>query len=354
MKQYLHLPTLLTGTCLIILGTLAAWFLLERYEKLQKQNAQNLDYQGVTIPANYHIALPDSFSFCGEEVPLENPEVAESFEKELYINVFRHSSTNLVLKRAQRFFPLIEKILREEGLPEDLKYIAVIESDLENVRSPAGAEGYWQFMPATAKEFSLEISKEVDERFHLEKATRAAAQYFKRAHKRFGNWTNAAASYNNGMGGMRFSLRKQALFSYYDVHLNQETARYIYRALAMKEIMENPDKYGFQVEKNSKHYLPVAYQVVKIDSTIQDLVTFARYFNMSYKTLKYHNPWLISSKLTNKDNKVYEIKIPTNPPALHSDKILSKLRQQNGNHFQFDTLQDSLKSEQEEVFFEKE
>jgi hypothetical protein len=353
MKQYLHLPTLLTGTLLIALATLAAWFLLERYHTLQQTHIQESDYQSVTIPANYHITLPDSFSFCGEEVPLTNPEVAESFEKELYINVFRHSSTNLVLKRAQRFFPIIEKIFREEGVPEDLKYIAVIESDLENVRSPAGAEGYWQFMPATAKEFNLEISKEVDERLHLEKATRAAAQYFKRAYKRFGNWTNAAASYNNGMGGMRFSLRKQALFSYYDAHLNQETARYIYRALAMKEIMENPKKYGFHVEKSSKHYLPTNYQIIEIDSTIQDLVTFARHFNMSYKTLKYHNPWLISSKLTNKDNKIYEIKIPTNPPALHSDKILAKLRQQNGTYFQLDTLQDSLKGEEEKVFFEK-
>jgi len=206
-----------------------------------------------------------------------------------------------------------------------MKYIAVIESGLENVRSYAGADGYWQFMEETAKEFDLEISKEVDERFHIEKSTRAACQYLKRSYRKFGNWTLVAASYNRGMGGMKSALRNQNAISYYDVVLNSETARYIYRALAFKEIMQNPEKYGFVIPKELR-YPPVEYRKIILDTTINDISALATQYRMSYKTLKYHNPWLLKNQLTFdkkgiKQKKTYTLFVPQNPPMPHSNVL---------------------------------
>ncbi len=308
-----------TGLLLLAVAFLLGYILIDKF-------TQTLKSEITTLPEGYHnvlVRVPTTFDFCGEKVPLYDKEVKESFDKELYINVFRHSSTSLIIKRSEKFFPIIEKILKEEGIPDDMKYIAVIESGLENVRSYAGADGYWQFMNETAKEFNLEISKEVDERFHIEKATRAACKYLKRSYKKFGNWTLVAASYNRGMGGMNSALRNQNAISYYDVALNTETARYIYRALAFKEIMQNPEKYGFMIPKELR-YAPIKYRKIIIDSTINDIAALAAKYGMSYRTLKYHNPWLLRNKLTlNKkelrQEKKYTLFIPQNPPIPHSN-----------------------------------
>lgn len=311
---------LTTGLLLLAVAFLLGYILIEKFSQVV------LGSEMKTLPEGYHnvlVRVPTTFEFCGEQVPLYDEEVRESFDKELYINVFRHSSTSLIIKRSEKFFPIIEKILREEGVPEDMKYIAVIESGLENVRSRSGADGYWQFMEETAKEFDLEISNEVDERYHIEKSTRAACKYLKRSYKKFENWTLVAASYNRGMGGMNAALRNQNAISYYDVALNPETARYIYRALAFKEIMQHPEKYGFVIPKELR-YPPVEYRKITLDSTINDISALATRYGMSYKTLKYHNPWLLMNTLTFskkdlKEGKTYTLFVPQNPPIPHSN-----------------------------------
>lgn len=311
-----------TGLLLLAITFLLGYILIEKFR------TEILKSEITTLPDGYHnvlIRVPTSFEFCGEKVPLYDEEVKESFDKELYINVFRHSATSLIIKRSEKFFPIIEQILREEEVPDDMKYIAVIESGLENVRSFAGADGYWQFMEETAKEFDLEISPEVDERFHIEKSTRAACKYLKRSFKKFGNWTLVAASYNRGMGGMNSALRNQNAISYYDVALNAETARYIYRALAFKEIMQNPEKYGFVIPKELR-YPPVEYRKIILDTTVNDISALAVKYRMSYKTLKYHNPWLLMNKLTFdkndlKQKKTYTLFVPQNPPMPHSNVL---------------------------------
>jgi hypothetical protein len=311
-----------TGLLLLAITFLLGYILLEKFR------TEVLKSEFTTLPDGYHnvlIRVPTSFEFCGEQVPLYDEEVKESFDKELYINVFHHSATSLIIKRSEKYFPIIEQILREEDVPDDMKYIAVIESGLENVRSYAGADGYWQFMEATAKEFNLEISPEVDERFHIEKSTRAACKYLKRSFKKFGNWTLVAASYNRGMGGMNSALRNQNAISYYDVALNNETARYIYRALAFKEIMQHPEKYGFVIPKELR-YPPVEYRKIILDTTITDISALAARYKMSYKTLKYHNPWLLMNKLSFdkdaiKQRKTYTLFVPQNPPMPHSNVL---------------------------------
>lgn len=315
LERYFFMHRFQTGLLLLIVAFLLGYILVEKF-KTELIGKGHL----ATIPEGYHnvvIRVPEKFAFCGEEVPLYDEEVRERFDKELYINVFLHSSTSLIIKRAEKHFPVIEPILKEEGIPDDMKYICVIESGLQNVRSHAGAEGYWQFMEETAKEFNLEISNEVDERFHLEKSTRAACQYLKRAYKKFKNWTLVAASYNRGMGGMHSALRKQNAISYYDVVLNDETARYVYRALAFKEIMENPEKYGYFIPKELR-YPPVKYKKIELDSTIEDIAALASNLEMSYKTLKYHNPWLLQNRLQVKKGKTYTLFVPENPPKPHS------------------------------------
>jgi len=215
----------------------------------------------------------------------------------------------LLLKRANKYFPLIEEILEEEGIPSDFKYLAVIESGLENVRSPKGAKGFWQLMPATAKEYGLEVNTNVDERYHIEKATRVACKYLKKAKNRFGSWTLAAASYNRGMYGTNRLLDRQLVDSYYDLLLNSETGRYVFRILAVKEIMTNPERYGF-VFNSEDLYNPIPVKKIGLDTAIANLAEFAKEKEINYKILKIHNPWLIENHLNNKSRKYYEISIP--------------------------------------------
>lgn len=250
-----------------------------------------------------------NLAFAGEAVPTQVIDVWERFDREMIINLNLHSNTSLVIKRANRAFPVIEPILKKHGIPDDFKYLAVIESGLVNVVSPAGARGVWQFMPQTAKEKGLEVSDTVDERYHLEKSTEAACLYLKEAYQRFGNWTMAAAAYNAGMAGMLRQIDKQKESSYYDLLLNEETSRYVFRILALKEIMRNADRYGFGFA-TYELYHPVDTYEVKVDSTIKSLIDFARYHGVNYKTLKWHNPWLRDTKLDNKQRREFKIVLP--------------------------------------------
>lgn len=251
-----------------------------------------------------------AMEFAGEKVPYADFEVRERVDREILGNTFSHSRTLLVLKRAGRWFPVIVPILKKNGLPEDLKYVAVIESDLSNAVSPAGASGFWQFMKATGPEFGLEVTEEVDERYHLEKATEAACQYFKRAYGKFNSWTLAAASYNMGMAGVSKRVEEQKQNSYYDLDLNSETSRYVARILAMKSIFENPEAYGFHIG-NSDLYPPIPSTTLLVSTPIADLNAFAMENGTTLKMLKELNPWLRKNTLTNAKGKSYTIRIPS-------------------------------------------
>jgi predicted small secreted protein len=253
--------------------------------------------------------FPVEIDFAGEKVPLQMDDVKERFDRELLVNANLHSSTILILKRANRAFPVIEPILAKYGVPDDFKYLAVIESALANATSPSGAKGVWQFMPATAKEKGMEVTEVVDERYDLIKSTEAACSYLLKAKQKFGNWTLAAASYNGGMTGVQNKLDEQKVNSYYDVLLTDETARYVFRILALKEIMKNPAMYGFDLSEKEL-YKGLQTKTVMVDSTINNLADFAISQGINYKILKIHNPWLRDKKLDNPTKKFYKIEIP--------------------------------------------
>ena len=253
--------------------------------------------------------FPINADFAGEKAPLQISDVRERFDREMLINANLHSSTILIMKRANRAFPIIEPILQKYNVPDDFKYLAVIESALTNAVSSAGARGVWQFMPETAKEKGMEINESVDERYHLEKSTEAACNYLLAAKEKFGSWTLAAASYNGGMNGVSKKIEEQKVMGYYDLLLNDETSRYVFRILALKEIMKNPVKYGFNLFP-SDLYEGIPSKKIEVDSTINDLADFAKTQGVNYKILKIHNPWLRDKKLINPTKKKYVIEIP--------------------------------------------
>ncbi|MFK7048762.1 lytic transglycosylase domain-containing protein [Flavobacterium columnare] len=263
---------------------------------------------GLVSWKNNHF-FPVKIDFCGEEVPLDIPDVRERLDRELVINEYMHGSTIMIIKRAYRFFPIIEPILAKNNVPDDFKYLAVIESSLTNATSPSGAKGFWQFMPQTAKEKGMEITEGVDERYHLEKATQAACEYLLKAKEKFGSWTLAAASYNGGMNGLQKAINQQLVTNYYDLLLTDETFRYVFRILALKEIMENSKHYGFSLNENDL-YKPLKIKKIEIDSTITDLAKFAKSQGVNYKELKLMNPWLRDVKLDNPNKKKYVLDLP--------------------------------------------
>jgi len=253
--------------------------------------------------------VPEGITFADEPVPLDIPDVRERLDKELQINVYFHSNTIFLIKRAHRWLPQIERILKENGIPEDFKYLPLIESNLLNAVSPKQAVGYWQILEDSGRELGLEISREVDERYDPLKSTEAACKYLRRAYDKFKNWTIVAASYNRGMAGIQRALDEQKVDSYYDLYLNEETSRYVFRILAIKEIIQHPEKYGFYIRQ--KHlYTEEPLRYVEVNETIRDLVDFAKDHGTNYKLLKRHNPWLREEKLTVKKGKTYVIALP--------------------------------------------
>ena len=247
--------------------------------------------------------------FANERVPLENSDIWERYDKELLKNTYWQSNTLLLYKRAAKYFPIIEPILEKNNLPDDFKYLALIESGLENVTSPKGAKGFWQFLKTTAIEFNLEVNSEVDERYHIQKSTQAACDFLNSAKDKFGSWTLAAAAYNMGMSGLLEQMNRQKSFSYYDLLLNNETSRYVFRILAIKEIIENPKKYGFQL-RSEDLYKNIPTYLVVVDTPINSWADFSKDYGINYKILKLHNPWLRESYLRNKLNKKYFLEIP--------------------------------------------
>jgi hypothetical protein len=257
----------------------------------------------------YAPQMPSKASFAGEVVPLERWEVRERYDRELLVNYYMHGSLMYILKLSSRQFPIIEKELKAYGIPDDFKYLCVAESNLQNLTSPAGAQGYWQFMNSTGPTYGLEINAEVDERYNLKKATDAACQYFLQAYKKFGSWTAAAASYNCGMGGYNGQVTYQGSSNYYDLALPEETNRYIFRILAFKNLISTASNWGYIIQPEDA-YKPMKTRTLLIDSTIANLAEFAQANGSSYKLLKIMNPWLRARTLTAKKGKTYEIELP--------------------------------------------
>lgn len=295
-------------------------------DTLPKNSGNNLPQN---IGAAYtSVPIPKQITFAGEKVPLQDPEVRERLEMELVQTAYRHSRTIMNLKRAGRWFPQIVPILKKNNIPEDFKYIAVVESNLLNLISKVGATGFWQFLRETGAQYGLEVNKEVDERYNRLKATEAACKYLNHSYGIFENWALVAASYNRGMGGIRSNVNRQKVTSYYDLFLNPETAKYVIRAVAVKIIFENPTKYGFNIPENQR-YKPIDYRKVVVDSTLTDLVDFAIKQGITYKMLKVHNPWLRRKTLTiKKKGGSYTILIPkeVKPNAAFRQQDIPKIR----------------------------
>lgn len=288
---------------LLVLITLAAASLNNNKTSIPTKNSND---DPIKV---YALELPDTLYFSGEQVPLDLIDVRERLDRELLVNTYWQSNMMLLLKRANRYFPDIERILKEEGVPEDFKYLAVIESGLQNVTSPAGAKGFWQLMRNTAKEFGLEVNSNVDERYHLELSTRIACKYLIKAKKRFGSWTLAAASYNRGMFGIHSLMQKQQVDNYYDLLLGSETSRYMFRILAVKQIMSYPKEYGF-VFSDMDLYPKIPTRKIHLDTAISNIAVFSKKMKLNYKLLKLNNPWLLENHLNNKSRKKYEITLP--------------------------------------------
>lgn len=293
---------LLVIVTVVVIG-LYSFFKIDHGYEDNFQEMFNRNYSVFALP------LPENIDFAGEKVPMEYFDVRENLDRELLVNTYWQSQTLLFIKRANRYFPLIERILRENEVPDDFKYIAMAESGLLQAVSPKHAVGFWQFLKNTGKEYDLEINSEVDERYNVEKSTVAACKYFKKAYSKFGSWTMAAASYNRGRSGLIKQMDRQDENYYYDLLLNDETARYLFRILSFKLILNDPGKYGFHF-KPEDLYPPVRVKTVEVDSSINSMVSFARYFNLNYKTLKMFNPWLRDTRLTNGKGKTYKIQIP--------------------------------------------
>ncbi len=255
------------------------------------------------------LKIPKNLSFSGERVELEKTDILERIDRELLINTYWQSNALLWFKRTHKYFPIIEPILMEKGVPDDFKYLAVIESDLRNVTSPVGAKGMWQMLKGAAQENGLEVNTNVDERYHLEKATRAACDYLIKAKERLGSWTLAAAAYHGGNYGIVKKLKEQGVNSYYEVLVGENTERYVPRIVAAKEILSHPKKYGFYFDEEDLYVLKPTF-TVKVDTVITNIALFAKKFDTNYKELKMYNPWLRENKLNNKSRKLYEIKIP--------------------------------------------
>ena len=276
-------------------------------------SAADTVYTGARLETPQRVRAPrlkGAYSFAGEALPMDDRDVRERLDRELLTNTFYHSSTQHVLKHKSAYFPIIESILTEEGVPEDLKYIAVAESAFRDFKSPAGASGVWHFMKGTAQQYGLEVNGEVDERYHLEKSTRAAANFLKDLKRQMGTWTLAAAAYNRGAAGVRNKIQQQRAESFYDLNLNAETARYFFRIVALKDILEDPQYYGFFLEPQDTYPPLDDYAVVRQTESVKNLGDFARQYGTNYRKLKMYNPWLRDLSLTISAGNSYEIRVP--------------------------------------------
>ena len=294
---------------LVVIGTLifAVQSSPEQKEALtQVVNPEKRVADGYQISA---IEFPKELNFAGEPVPMDDADIMERVDREFLVNTYWQSNALLLMKRANKYFPIIEPILAKNGIPDDFKYLAVAESGLQNVVSPAGATGFWQILKTTGREYGLEVNSNVDERYHIEKSTQVACEYLNRWKKKFGTWTLTAAAYNAGPGGINKYMNIQKANDYYELLLGEETGRYVFRIMAIKEIISNPEDYGFDVDKND-FYKAVPTFSVEVDEPIASWADFAKDYEISYKVLKRHNPWLREPHLNNASKKKYQIEIP--------------------------------------------
>jgi membrane-bound lytic murein transglycosylase D len=316
--QYFWLRTASTFTALSIIGVLVAFIThISTDNKEDDQKYLNLISEKYSV---FAIPIPDTIYFADERVPSEFFDVYENLDREFLVNTYWHSQTFLFLKRANRYFPVIEPILKKNGVPDDFKYLCVAESGLTNVVSPAGAAGFWQFLKATGERYGLIINDEIDERYHLVKSTNAACAYLKESYETYGDWTLVAASFNMGMGGLDKQIKKQGVKTYYDLYLNEETSRYLFRIISIKMIMEKPEAFGIHYRKKDLYPI-IPVEQIKADTSITDLATWALGQNINYKLLKIFNPWLRQNTLTIEPGKSYQIDIP-----LEGYRNLEKLR----------------------------
>jgi|SRR5687767_1731009 len=299
---------------MLIYTTLLAGFLSfvvfsSFYEKDPKMVPITSNDTSAWKPMATSFDLSKTFYLAGEPLPPDNFDAIERLDRELLINVYLHATTLLHIKTANRYFPVIEPILKSHGIPDDFKYLCVAESSLRMATSPAGAKGLWQFVEYVGRAYDLTITSEVDERYHVEKSTEAACRFLLYLKERFGSWTMAAAAYNMGETSIANRIQEQKSNNYYDLNLNDETSRYVFRIIAIKEIMENPETYGFSVE-DEHLYDPHDYTTVAVNEPIYSIGDFAVKHGTSYRMIKVLNPWLISSTLKNVVGKNYEIRIP--------------------------------------------
>lgn len=266
------------------------------------------------------LSIPAHLDFCGEKIPFNNYQIRDDLEKEFFSSAYWKTNSLVLFRKAQKWFPYIEPILLQEGVPDDFKYLAVIESHLSNITSPAGASGFWQLLPGSARNYDLEVNAYVDERYHLEKATKAACKHIKDAYAVFKNWTLSAAAYNRGIGGIQGALKRQKTDNYFDLLLNRETGSFVYRILAYKTLFSSPGHFG--IKKKKWTYFPkIPFNVFRVDSTVGSLSAFAAAVGVDYATLKGFNPWLLQNSLPNPDKKNYEIRIPKNKTADYSSYL---------------------------------
>lgn len=296
---------MLKNTTIVILAVITVGLVFISSKDTEKEDQAKKMEKGIHV---YPVPLPSELIFAGEAVPLSKYGVKERLDRELLVNTYWQSNTMIMLKRSKRVFSVVEPILAKYGIPNDFKYLAVAESGLVNVTSPAGAKGIWQFMESSGKSYGLRINSQVDERLHLEKSTEAACLYLKEAYERFGSWSLAAASYNKGMAGISRDLAKQLVGDYYDLHLNTETSRYMLRILALKQIFDNPSDFGFHIE-DKDYYTSDATISIAIDQNIANIAEYAMSLGTNYHVLKSINPWIKGNELIISDGP-YTIKAP--------------------------------------------
>ena len=297
----------------------------------------------------FGLNIPRDLSFCDEKIPTNDYALKDNLEKEFFKNKQWKNNAGYLFSKAQKWFPYIEPILKKEGVPDDFKYVAVIESHLSNAVSPAGAAGFWQLVPSTARHYGLIVNDNVDERLEVEKSTHAACKLIKYAYSIFKNWTLTAAAYNLGVGGIQNALAKQKTNSYYDLLLNRETGSFIYRILAYKTLFSNPENLGLK-KKALKYYNKIPVKIVKVDSSITNLGHFAKAVQSNIALIKLFNPWLLSDHLSNPDHHEFEIKIPKQSNAdyssYYSDLIKSEIADSNAVQI---AVTDSLSGHEENV-----
>lgn len=306
---------LLISIAALVAGLGSLFLVLSSMNNVEKVEAKRPHVLSMTAS----VSIPEKMEYAGEPIVFDRYDRRERMDRELNSFTYFHSTTLLLFKRANRIFPIIEPILEREGVPNDLKYLAVIESSLDpRAVSPARAAGLWQFLQTTGRENGLEVSATVDERYHVEKSTVAACRYLKNAYRRYGSWSAAALSYNGGQGRITNELRNQRVDNALDLWLVEETTRYYYRMLAIKQVFENPVQYGFVIQPEHLHK-PMEFKRVNVTTSIPDLVAFAKQHEVTYAQLKDFNSWLRDTKLTNTSGKTYTILIPTRDDLYYSE-----------------------------------